>query len=260
MQDNKKIDDRLSEDSRIHRLMLVAEDNFALDISDFKILEEINYIAQDIHYYLGGFHTEKIFQEAFEKELILRKDQFKYEREFPMEIIYKGSKIGQEYPDFVLYPNKKYFGLNSDQTPSIIVELKAKDEDINFDSKSELYEENEYFEESNKKNTVGTAKARQQLFKYLNSVRFNKNKLGSTDLGILINFSTELEVNYGGYSHALRDTQGAYLEVWQMKDTVYESSGVLAEIPEEMHLMYETLPNPLTRKEMIELRREMRSG
>ena len=250
MRENEK-KERMDADSVIRRLKLVSDEEIALPLNEFKVLEEINYIAQDIHYLLGSFHTEKIYQKAFETELQLRPEQFEYDREFPMKISYKGYELGEEYPDFVLYPNKEYFGLK-DELP-IIIEMKAKDGNV---SEFKWDEQNE--EIFTRK--FGTTQPRQQLWKYLNSTPENE-KVMYADIGILINFSDELdsEKDIRG-AIKVGDTEGANLEVWMMRANMLEAELSLTKFPKpeqdfipEMHFIYETFPVPLSRKKMIDL-------
>ncbi len=74
---------------------------------------KINGALYEVHKTLGPGLLEKVYQEAFEKELILQ--GIPYEREKSFSIIYKGEELEQKYiADFVCYDN-------------IIVELKAVD-------------------------------------------------------------------------------------------------------------------------------------
>lgn len=74
---------------------------------------KINGALYEVHKILGPGLLEKVYQEAFEKELILQ--GIPYEREKSFSIIYKGEELEQKYiADFVCYDN-------------IIVELKAVD-------------------------------------------------------------------------------------------------------------------------------------
>jgi len=70
--------------------------------------------AMEVHRQLGCGFTEKVYQEALEKEFLLR--AIPYRREVRMRVLYKNEVLGTEFvPDFVCY----------DQ---IIVELKAVQE------------------------------------------------------------------------------------------------------------------------------------
>lgn len=70
--------------------------------------------AMEVHRQLGCGFTEKVYQEALEKEFLLR--AIPYRREVRMRVHYKNEVLGTEFvPDFVCY----------DQ---IIVELKAVQE------------------------------------------------------------------------------------------------------------------------------------
>ncbi len=238
--------ERMDADSVIRRLKLISEEDIALDLSEFKVLEEINYIAQDIHYSLGSFLTENIYQKAFETELQLRPEQFDYDREYPLEILYRGKKMGELKLDFVLYPNKEYF--NFKDVHPIIIEMKSKDTNIS---------ENKWLEEDDDKFTqkLGKTAPRQQLWKYLNNVE-NDKKLMMADIGILINFSDELkpDVGFGGTAR-VGDSLGANLEVWQMRRmSMNKLKPTDNDFVDEMYFMYETFPEPMSRKEMIDLR------
>ena len=134
------------------------------------VYEEIYYIAQTIHYFLGGFQTEMTYQNAFEQELIKREDQFSYFREFSMDIIYRGSKGGFAIPDFILIPNREFFNLKN-ELPAIFVEIKQKnkiDKDVFTDIERDVYEKTEL-------NKTGSRTARQQLWKYLNAASYSSN-------------------------------------------------------------------------------------
>lgn len=72
---------------------------------------EIIGAAMEVHRRLGCGFTEKVYQDALEKELQFR--GIPYEREVRMQVMYRGEPLDSEYiPDFVCYKN-------------IIVELKA---------------------------------------------------------------------------------------------------------------------------------------
>ena len=72
---------------------------------------EIIGAAMEVHKHLGCGFTEKVYQDALEKEFI--RQGIPYEREVRMQVTYKGEPLDSEYiPDFVCYGN-------------IIVELKA---------------------------------------------------------------------------------------------------------------------------------------
>ena len=75
---------------------------------------KINGALFEVHKELGPGLLEKVYQEAFEKELKLQGIPF--EREKAFTIMYKGEVLEQKYiADFVIYDN-------------IVVELKAVDE------------------------------------------------------------------------------------------------------------------------------------
>tara|TARA_A100001037_G_scaffold289707_1_gene301749 strand:+ start:229 stop:1029 length:801 start_codon:yes stop_codon:yes gene_type:complete len=247
------IDDneRMNESAAIYRLTPASE-FFDPTISEAKVYEEINYIAQTIHYFLGGFQTEMTYQNAFEQELIKREDQFSYFREFSMDIIYRGSKVGFAIPDFILIPNREFFNLRN-ELPAIFVEIKQKnkiDKDVFTDIERDVYEKTEI-------NKTGSRTARQQLWKYLNAASYSSNpSVKQIDVGILINFSTELETSVGPAT-VLRDEMGAYLEVWQMitdpKKQFFKDN---EEGENEMHLILDTFTEPMTRKEIRNFHRE----
>ena len=68
----------------------------------------------EVHRNLGCGFTEKVYQDALEKELQIQK--IPYEREVRMHVIYKNEELDSEYiPDFVCYDK-------------IVVELKAVEE------------------------------------------------------------------------------------------------------------------------------------
>ena len=70
--------------------------------------------AMEVHRNLGCGFTEKVYQDALEKELQIQK--IPYEREVRMHVIYKNEELDSEYiPDFVCYDK-------------IVVELKAVEE------------------------------------------------------------------------------------------------------------------------------------
>ena len=67
--------------------------------------------AMDVHNTLGPGFTEYVYQDAMERELIMR--NIPYEREKRMAVVYKGATLAHDFiADFVCYGN-------------IIVELKA---------------------------------------------------------------------------------------------------------------------------------------
>ena len=70
--------------------------------------------AMEVHKQLGCGFTEKVYQDALERELQLR--SIPYQREARMQVTYKGVMLDSEFvPDFVCYGH-------------IIVELKAVEE------------------------------------------------------------------------------------------------------------------------------------
>lgn len=80
--------------------------------------EELTYkiigATMEVHRQLGCGFTEKVYQDALEKEFQL--EGIPYEREARMRVMYKGVELGSEYiPDFVCFEK-------------VIVELKAVQE------------------------------------------------------------------------------------------------------------------------------------
>ena len=72
---------------------------------------EIIGAAMDVHRVIGCGFTEKVYQDALEKEFLLC--GIPYEREVRMRVTYKGEELDSEFvPDFVCYDK-------------VIVELKA---------------------------------------------------------------------------------------------------------------------------------------
>ena len=67
--------------------------------------------AMEVHAQLGGGFLEAIYQEAFERELLLR--EIPCEREKPFTVTYKGKPLAKHYrPDFICYD-------------SVVVEIKS---------------------------------------------------------------------------------------------------------------------------------------
>ena len=138
----------------------------------------INDIAQEVKKNMGGFHTELMYQNAFEHELSLNSDKFSFLREHPIEVEYKGKVVGgglgSYNVDFVAIPNKDYFE-DTSLAPAILVELKRK---YNFDNEFE----------------IGRTSPRQQLWSYLSSCnKSSDKKMNKIEYGVLINFSKKLE-------------------------------------------------------------------
>ena len=238
----------MDKDSSIFRLQSSSE-FFSFSSNVGNVFDEINYMAQDIHYSLGGFHTELTYQNAFVEELLIRKEQFSYFRELPMDIIYKGRKVGTGIPDFVIIPNAKYFNLD-DELPAFFIEMKRKKR-----LEDELYDDVVDEMDDKSKNRIGKSDSRQQLWKYLNSATFSDNpSIKKVDIGVIINFSTELETQTNPTTF-IRDEQGAYIEVWQMKTNIKEKMKQNDE--NEMHLILDTLSIPMTEQEVIKYEKEI---
>ncbi len=70
-------------------------------------------IAIEVHKSLGSGFIEKVYESAFEKELI--NNNLKYKRQFPVKVNYKNEDVGEQRIDFMI----------DDQ---IIVELKTVSE------------------------------------------------------------------------------------------------------------------------------------
>ena len=79
------------------------------------ICKELSYkvvgILFDVHSSLGGRYQEKYYQRAV--ETALGKEKLKYRRELPVDLTFKGDKIGKYFLDFLI-------------EDKIILELKAK--------------------------------------------------------------------------------------------------------------------------------------
>lgn len=83
-----------------------------------RIRDEVTYkvigAAMEVHKNLGCGFTEKVYQDALEKEFQIQR--IPYEREVRMRVMYKGENLDSEFiPDFVCYDK-------------MIVELKAVEE------------------------------------------------------------------------------------------------------------------------------------
>lgn len=75
---------------------------------------EIIGAAMEVHHVLGCGFTEKVYQDALEKEFI--RQGIPYQREVRMRVTYKGEELATEFiPDFICYGK-------------VIVELKAVQE------------------------------------------------------------------------------------------------------------------------------------
>lgn len=54
----------------------------------------------EVYKNLGSNHREKYYQKALKEEFI--KENIKFSEQFPVAIIYKGKKIGQNFLDFLI--------------------------------------------------------------------------------------------------------------------------------------------------------------
>ena len=161
----------------------------------------IDDIAQEVKKNMGGFHTELMYQNAFEHELELNSDKFSFLREHPIEVEYKGKVVGgglgSYNVDFVVVPNKDYWE-DSSSAPAILVELKRK---YNFN--------NEY--------EIGRTSPRQQLWSYLSSCsKSSDKKMNEIEYGVLINFSKKLE-SYEITEETVWEDDFADIEFWHYK-------------------------------------------
>ena len=161
----------------------------------------IDDIAQEVKKNMGGFHTELMYQNAFEHELKLNSDKFSFLREHPIEVEYKGKVVGgglgSYNVDFVVVPNKDYWE-DTSSAPAILVELKRK---YNFD--------NEY--------EIGRTSPRQQLWSYLSSCsKSSDKKMNEIEYGVLINFSKKLE-SYEITEETVWEDDFADIEFWHYK-------------------------------------------
>ena len=159
-----------------------------------RVLAEINKITQTIYNNIGGFHTEAIYQKAFETELNNNVDKFNYLREYEFPVDYRGVSVGVERPDFILRPNEDYFKLKPNEISPIFVELKKGITLSDIDTY--------YDKEFGEKNSDGARKrveqnrSRQQLWKYFKSASISKNKeLNQIKYGMIINFSKRLDMH-----------------------------------------------------------------
>ena len=78
-----------------------------------QLSDKIIGIAIEVHKSLGSGFIEKVYESAFEKELI--NNNLKYKRQFPVKVNYKNEDVGEQRIDFMI----------DDQ---IIVELKTVSE------------------------------------------------------------------------------------------------------------------------------------
>lgn len=79
-----------------------------------ELTHDIIGAAMEVHRRLGCGFTEKVYQDALEKELLFRK--IPHEREVRMQVIYRGEPLASDFiPDFVC-------------GGKVIVELKAVEE------------------------------------------------------------------------------------------------------------------------------------
>jgi len=71
-------------------------------------------VAQTVHRVLGPGFEELIYQRALAKELPAH--DLEYEREVPIDVFYRGTKVGRKRVDFVV----------GNDTGDVLVEIKAK--------------------------------------------------------------------------------------------------------------------------------------
>lgn len=57
-------------------------------------------IAIEVHKSLGSGFIEKVYESAFEKELI--NNNLKYKRQFPVKVNYKNEDVGEQRIDFMI--------------------------------------------------------------------------------------------------------------------------------------------------------------
>ena len=131
-----------------------------------KFSEKIIELAKNVYAELGGGFSETVHQVGLSIEL--NKAKIHYLRETHIEIFYKGHPVALDKPDFILYPDKKQFGISE----PLILECKFK-EKIDDDG-------------------------RQQLKTYLKSVPLNSNpNLKNIKSGMILNFKKKEEFKDG---------------------------------------------------------------
>ena len=181
-----------------------------------KVLAELNMITQTIYNNIGGFHTEAIYQKAFETELSNNADKFNYLREYEFPVDYRGVSVGVERPDFIIRPNEDYFKLKPNEVSPIFIELKKGVTLSDIDA----YYEKEFGEKNSDgaRKRVEQNRSRQQLWKYFKSASISKNKeLNEVKFGMIINFSKRLEMDSEPFLHFL-DTDYADIEFYFFDD------------------------------------------
>ena len=200
--------------------MDIFEEWWVLPVEEKKltpVLSEINKIAQSIYDNIGGFHTEAVYQKAFETELNNNADKFNYLREYEFPVDYKGTSVGVERPDFIIRPNEEYFNLRPNEISPIFIELKKG---IALNDIDRFYEKE--YEEKNSdraRKTIEQNRSRQQLWKYFKSASISKNKeLNKISYGIVINFSKRLDMDDSPFLH-FKDTDYADIEFYFFDDS-----------------------------------------
>ena len=177
-----------------------------------RVLAELNIIIQAIYNNIGGFHTEAIYQKAFETELSNNSDKFNYLREYEFPVDYKGVSVGVERPDFIIRLNEDYFKLKPNEISPIFIELKKgvtlSDLDTYYDK--EIEEKNS----DGARKRVEQNRSRQQLWKYFKSASISKNKeLNEVKFGMIVNFSKRLEMDSDPFLY-FTDTDYADIEFY----------------------------------------------
>lgn len=136
-------------------------------------------ICNRIFLELGPFHSEAVYGNAIEYELI--ENKIHYRREVQVPIKYKGVIVGQSRVDFLIKPNN-------------VIELKASPT-------------NRFNKDGTRSNYKGPIKDRNQVIKYLQSMEMEK--------GYLVNFNigTKAEVEIDEiFNPLLSDENGGGLE------------------------------------------------
>ena len=146
-----------------------------------KFISKIVSLGNNVYSELGGGFTETVHQVGLSIEL--NKAKIHYLRETNIEIFYKGHPVGLDKPDFILYPDKKNFGISE----PIILECKFK-EKIDDD-------------------------ARQQLKTYLKSVPLNSNpNLKNIKKGFILNFKKKENFKEGV---SKKSEESISIECWE---------------------------------------------